>query len=543
MNSILLKNNSALAFVFLLLISLNSFSQEEYTKINVSDDVWVSEAEPFNNKDGETDMGVTITTRDSRETFLKFDISDLYGKGGLVSAALSFVGAQSNNTEWSTIPEFFVVAYECSNDWSEKTITWETKLAPTSEIIGEVSVLEPMRYEITGTNADPESIKKCIENAMKNHAQFISFILKGKVSTNNSRIWISDKGWEPAAIEITQDLSLEEPGDSGVDPESLTISTQDNITTITEDNGTLQMISTITPAEADPRVIWSVSNETGEARISPDGLLTALKDGIVTVQVETPDGWFWETMDITISGQNYTWDERNYIPNGDFARPGDWFGHLSVDNGVGVFAPDYQYELAENAVIWNFMTIPYSKRNEKFIFSFKIWAQKDRSIFITMFDKKIGTFGTSADFEAMNGTSSWTIEHIPLSPTWYTFHVSFPNMPVDCTQDLNFGVGLSTAPVYIDSISLMTVDDYALKSPINQKSFLKVYPNPVSSGQELTVSLSKENENVSIYNTVGQKVMEKIADGNVARFNVNSLTNGIYIVKLKDGTNVKFVKY
>lgn len=543
MNSILLKNKTALVFLFLLLISLNSFSQEEYTKINVKDDVWVSEDDPFANKDGETDMGITITNRDSRETFLKFDISDLYGKGGLVSAALSFVGAQSDNTEWSTIPEFFVVAYECSNDWSEKTITWDNKLEPTSEIIGEISVLEPMRYEMTGIDADPESIKKCIENAMKNHSQYISFVLKGKVFTSNSRVWISDKGWEPAALEIVQDYSLEEPGNSGVEPETLTISTQDNITTITEDNGTLQMLSTITPAEADPRVTWTVFNETGDARISPTGLLTALKDGLVTVQVTTADGYLWETMNISISGQNYTWDERNYIPNGDFSRPGDWFGNLSVENGVAHLAPIQVYETAREAPVWNFTTIPYTKKDMNFIFSFKMWAAKERSINITLFDKKFGPYGISTDVESVGGQSEWTIDYIPTQPTWFTFHVTFPNMPEDCTQDLNFNVGLSEAIVYLDSVSLMTVEDYVLNIPMKSTNYLKVYPNPVSSGSELTVSLSKENESVSIFNTLGQKVMEKNADGNIARFNVSSLTNGIYLVRLKDGTNAKFVKY
>ena len=545
MKAILLNHKSTLVFLFLYLITLTSFGQEEYTKINVLDDVWVSEADPYGNKDGETDMGVVTTTtkRDSRETYLKFDISKLYGKGGLVSAALTMVGAQSNNSEWTAVPNFYIVVYECSNDWSEKTITWANKVAPKSEIVAEESILEPKRYEIIGTSNDPESIKKCIENAMKNHAQFMSFVIKAKQVSNSSRVWFSDKGWEPAALEVIQDYNLDEPGNTGVWPEILTVSSADNVTSITEDNGTLQMISKIEPEDADPRVVWSVLNDDGEATISPTGLLKALKDGVVTVQAETPDRFLWATMDITISGQNYTWNERNYIPNGNFSEPGSWFGNLSVENGVAQLAPIQVYETASEAPVWNFTTIPYAKKDRNFIFSFKMWAEKNRSIHITMFDKKVGTYGISTDAQSLGGQSEWTIENIPTQPTWFTFHVTFPNMPEDCTQDLNFNVGLSEAKVYLDSVSLMTVEDYALKANKKSANSLKVYPNPVNESNELTVRIEAKNEKVAVYNVNGQKLMEKMADGNIARFNVSNLVKGVYVIKLNNGTSAKFVKY
>jgi uncharacterized protein YjdB len=54
--------------------------------------------------------------------------------------------------------------------------------------------------------------------------------------------------------------------------------------TITVDNGTLQMNATIVPSNAsNPGVTWSVTNGTGMATISPSGLLTAVTNGTVTV--------------------------------------------------------------------------------------------------------------------------------------------------------------------------------------------------------------------------------------------------------------------
>jgi alpha-L-fucosidase len=64
---------------------------------------------------------------------------------------------------------------------------------------------------------------------------------------------------------------------------SLTINGQNGLKDITASGGTLQMSATIFPSNAsDKRVIWSVSDTT-IATISSTGLLTAKKDGKVTV--------------------------------------------------------------------------------------------------------------------------------------------------------------------------------------------------------------------------------------------------------------------
>lgn len=120
-------------------------------------------------------------------------------------------------------------------------------------------------------------------------------------------------------------------------------------------------------------------------------------------------------------------------------------------------------------------------------------------------------------------------------------------MLANCSQNLKFNIGLSTATVYLDSVLLMTTEDYAsLGDPTKANTInantLKVYPNPVGPDNELTVTLMNKNVKVFIYNSVGQKMMEKVATGNVARFNVSSLSKGMYFVRLSDGTSQKFIK-
>jgi hypothetical protein len=71
---------------------------------------------------------------------------------------------------------------------------------------------------------------------------------------------------------------------------SVTVSGTSGASTITINGGTLQMTATVLPANAtDKTVVWSVINGTGQATISSTGLLTAVRNGTVTV-VATANG-------------------------------------------------------------------------------------------------------------------------------------------------------------------------------------------------------------------------------------------------------------
>ncbi|HEY3369781.1 MAG TPA: DNRLRE domain-containing protein [Prolixibacteraceae bacterium] len=548
MNLNLLRNKLALALLGIVVGVTAAFSQNDSTKIKVLEDTFVSEQSPttiLNGGDG--DLGVAIDEKngDSRETYLKFDISELSGKGGLVSVALSIEASVKNEAPWLTIPHFYLNIYGCTNSWSESTLTWNNKVASKPEIIAEADIEQAARYEIAGTTVDQESIMKYIEDAMKNHEQFVSFVLKGKQETPKSRIWVSDMGWEPARLIVVQDMYKDEPGAVAVSAESLSIAAANNATTITEDNGTLQMNAIILPVNADiQRVKWSIYNETGKATISPDGLLTAVDNGTVTVVADAIDGsWLQAETRITISGQNFSWKERNIIINGDFSTLEAWYGNINIVDGVGLMAPEQVTPNPWDAGVIEEMKIPYDKKDNNFVFSFQIYAEEPRSMVIMMedYNNDYTKFGISTDAES-TGQSFWTIEHLPLKPTFYNFHVRFPDMAVNCSQHLIFCIGASTATIHLDSVSLMTAEDFASTAPRIHTNNLKVYPNPVGAANELTVSLATENEKVVIYNAMGQKMMEKIASGNLAKFNVSSLKKGIYIVKLNDGTSLKFIK-
>lgn len=74
---------------------------------------------------------------------------------------------------------------------------------------------------------------------------------------------------------------------------------------ITSNNGQLQLSATVLPANAtNPTVTWSVQNGTGQATISPSGLVSAVSDGTVTARATSNDGsGIYGTMQINITSQ------------------------------------------------------------------------------------------------------------------------------------------------------------------------------------------------------------------------------------------------
>jgi hypothetical protein len=86
-----------------------------------------------------------------------------------------------------------------------------------------------------------------------------------------------------------------------VEPTSVAIT--NTASTITTDGGTLQMTSSFTPADATGAVTWSLVGTTDKAEISTSGLLTAKKDGKVTVKATVTGSSVSAEKEITISNQ------------------------------------------------------------------------------------------------------------------------------------------------------------------------------------------------------------------------------------------------
>jgi uncharacterized protein YjdB len=72
---------------------------------------------------------------------------------------------------------------------------------------------------------------------------------------------------------------------------SITVNGTGGSSTITIDNGTLQLTATVSPSDATTKTVtWSIANGTGQATISSTGLVTAVSNGTVTARATANDG-------------------------------------------------------------------------------------------------------------------------------------------------------------------------------------------------------------------------------------------------------------
>jgi len=71
----------------------------------------------------------------------------------------------------------------------------------------------------------------------------------------------------------------------------ITVFGEGMVTTISTLAGTLQVSATVLPEDAtNKEVTWSLTNQTGKATITADGLVTAQQDGTVKVVATAQDG-------------------------------------------------------------------------------------------------------------------------------------------------------------------------------------------------------------------------------------------------------------
>jgi hypothetical protein len=341
---------------------------------------------------------------------------------------------------------------------------------------------------------------------------------------------------------------------AGVDVESITLTGG----TITTDNGTLQIVAEVLPENATNKALaWSVENGTGKASISTDGIVTAIANGDVTVTAASTDGSYEEaSVVITITGQITTLWELNVIKNGNFDQVnvdgtatlwGGWGGPSNaampqIIDGVAVCTPilganNWEYQFNESGLT----ALP----NVDYIFTFQAWSDADRTFCVDFEDtpsNNYNRYGASSDPSSAGGRSEWTFDINTTERTWWVLHVNFDQMVETTVQKVQYMLALAGDIIYLDSIILVTAEEYTTVGVPVQKVApkVRVYPNPVVN--DLTVVMPAANSKLTIFDSVGRRVHESIEASDRAVINVRDYARGVYFVKVNDEPAVKFIK-
>jgi hypothetical protein len=321
---------------------------------------------------------------------------------------------------------------------------------------------------------------------------------------------------------------------------------------ITTDNGTLQMVAAVEPSDATQSVKWVVENGTGKAKIDAKGILTGIANGTVMVKAMAKDDSGVEgKTTVTISGQVVTLDEVNVLKNGNFEKGADfkesWYGHLTdpVEDGwltaiCTIPATDPQ--------IWSTMigqtSVKIADAETPYTLKFKAKASADMVAPMLFEDRNNGNNKQLTTLsEYWDGGYGKFDLPITTEAKWFTLDLTFSSWVENSNYELNFQVGLCEGTLYVDSFLLATNADLGLVGvkSLSNVNKVKLYPNPAQT--ELTISkIAVANSKVSVYNAVGQKLMEKTANGNMVKFDVAILRKGMYFVRFSDGTSEKFLK-
>jgi uncharacterized protein YjdB len=317
---------------------------------------------------------------------------------------------------------------------------------------------------------------------------------------------------------------------------------------ITTDNGTLQLNVTILPANAtNQTVLWSIVNNTGQASIGTNGLVTAIANGTVTARATASDGsGIFGELTIAISNQ--------FVAVTGITVTG--YGGLTtivIDDGtLQLLASVSPSHATDKSVTWTLVSgSGHASINETGILT----ARSNGKVMIraTAIDGS-GTFGEveivisnqivsvsfikvkikskSTNATTVDGTLQLETEILPADATTQTVEWSVINKSGQATIDEEgLLTGTSTGEVVVMasatdgsgvigelSVTIELVE--SIKITYNRYELRALVPNRLIPAK------------ASLHNLYGTHIKTIVVDSNECIFDISGLLPGIYVVSV-----------
>ena len=374
---------------------------------------------------------------------------------------------------------------------------------------------------------------------------------------------------------VSDSLLITITGQAGVTVTSIIVSTQGSVpAAINSAGGTLQMVATLLPANANQAVTWSMVVVTGNASISTTGLVTAASNGTVwakAVSVQTPS--MKDSLLITISNQPIP--VTALIVSTQASVP----AIISINNGsLQMVATIVPANASNTAVTWSLINVSGSATisNTGLVTAQTngtVWAKavsvsnsaaKDSLLitisnqFVPLVSLVVKTLGNvPATITSVIGTLQMVAIITPSNATNQA--VTWSIVPATGTATIS-NLGLVTAqssgtvwakavsisnPTLKDSL-LITINIEAADSKLLK---MIIYPNPATVLIHLKLLQSHPAITLFITDAIGRVVHKEILSANVLRneyiVGLRKFPKGFYIIYFK-GTGIaarfKFVK-
>ncbi|WP_146185847.1 Ig-like domain-containing protein [Flavobacterium album] len=342
------------------------------------------------------------------------------------------------------------------------------------------------------------------------------------------------------------------------------ISTQGNVPAeITTAGGTLQLEATVNPSDASQDVTWSVVAGSAFASVNASGVVTAIADGIVTIQATSvADPTKTDILDILI-------DTVTPVTGVVITTEGDVPAEITTGGGTLQLEATVNPSGASQEVTWSvvaggaFASVSASGVVTAIadgIVTIQATSVADPTktdiidvVINTVIPVESVEAGTEGDVPATITTAGGTLQLVavvnPLGAdqavTWSIVSGSdFATLSEDGLVTANadgtivIRVTSVSDPTKFDDITItisgnLGTGDFSINS-------VKVYPNPVTDVVHITAADAIKT--VEIYNMLGQQMGAKAMNGNQGQIDMGSFASGNYILKINTENASKTVK-
>jgi len=297
---------------------------------------------------------------------------------------------------------------------------------------------------------------------------------------------------------------------------------------LTEVNGaiivgaTIQLESIVLPTDATNKNVVFESEDNSIATVSSSGLLTAISEGLVRVNVTTDEGGFTDSKVIQVLAPStkFNWALNQPITGTGIADGSNVLANLVDDNttsrwSVQEFPKSATVDLEGDIKITQIEVTCYEDRAYQYIVE---GAMNENGPFTTIVDRSDNTIPGTAIAPIINGVDSVEARFVRITV-------------LDANVYSGSWISLTELRVFGEGERISTsVDDLSPQSVL-------LTPNPASSF--VTIDGYEGFDSVSVYDESGRRVIQRKIN-NSGRLDISTLRSGIYLVSL-EGKNKPYI--
>jgi len=295
----------------------------------------------------------------------------------------------------------------------------------------------------------------------------------------------------------------------------------DVATEITEDHGSLQLLSAILPVYTSQATVWEIVSGSEFATISQDGTVHAFANGTVVVRASTADNSeLFDEITITITNQRPC-----AVNFPDSVEPITLVRFAGIDNTssavVGTETPaqeNFEMITAQVTLGQPYTLTVKGTTNGNFVHHVTAYADWNRN---NSFEDEgeeytIGTLEDTTGEDNVSVTGTITVpQNAPLGLTKIRIIKKFNTPAPSCNT-----VGYGQAEDYTVNVNTAIAGTGSFN-----KNAVSIYPNPT--GDIVNILSQEKVEFAEVFNALGQQVLTS----NGSQLNLSQLQNGIYLLR------------